>query len=200
METLEEKIRRVLRDRVELVSYDPAWPLLFEEEKRHLLSHLPEGLIIRIEHYGSTSIPGMIAKPVVDMLVEVPDLERVRELVPPILEAQGYDYFWRPTSGDDTPPFYAWFIKRDETGLRTHHIHMVEPHFRHWEGLVFRDYLITHPNHAEKYAELKTELARRFGDDRIAYTEAKTEFIHKILMLAQDQPSRIDTEGRRDTL
>jgi len=184
METLEQKIERVLKDRIELMPYDPAWPGLFEAEKAHLLACLPVGLITRIEHFGSTSIPGLTAKPVVDMLVEVPDLEAVRQQIPPVLEAQGYDYFWRPSEKEDGPPFYAWFIKRDENGERTHHIHMLEPHFRHWEGLVFRDYLRAHSDVAEEYASLKLNLSREFEHDRIGYTYGKTEFIQRVLDLA----------------
>ena len=184
METLEERIARVLKDRIELVPYDPAWPDLFEAEKAHLLDCLPSNLIVRIEHYGSTSIPDMVAKPVVDMLVEVPDLEAVREQVPPILEAQGYDFFWRPVGKDGEPPFYAWLIKRGSQGERTHHIHMVEASFRHWEGLVFRDYLRSHPDAALEYATLKQELSKKFADDRIAYTYGKTEFIQQVLNAA----------------
>ena len=86
---------------------------VFRREKEHLLSCLPTDLVGRIEHFGSTAVPGLAAKPVVDMLVEVADLEATRARIAPVLEAQGYDYFWRPTHGDDGPPFYAWFIKRD---------------------------------------------------------------------------------------
>lgn len=76
------------------------------------------------------------------MLVEVTDLRATRDRIVPVLQSQGYDYFWRPTYGDDGPPFYAWFIKRKpSTGARTHHIHMVESRFaEHWDRLLFRDY------------------------------------------------------------
>ena len=104
-----------------------------------------------------------------------------------MLESQGYDYFWRPTIGD-APPFYAWFIKRDPaTGVRTHHIHMVEntPEFAgHWERLLFRDYLIAHPELAREYAELKTRLAAS-EHDRVAYTAGKTEFVLRVTALAK---------------
>jgi GrpB-like predicted nucleotidyltransferase (UPF0157 family) len=112
-ETLEKKIQRVLREAVTISAYDPAWPEMFRREKEHLLKCLPSGSIRRIEHYGSTAVPGLAAKPIVDMLVEVTDLDETKTKIAPILEMQGYDYFWRPTSGDDVPPFYAWFIKRD---------------------------------------------------------------------------------------
>src|SRR5437016_12096621 len=101
METLEERIKRVLQEEVWLVPYDPAWPQVFEAEKRHLLNCLPSELIRRIEHFGSTAIPNLLAKPIVDMLAEVTSLEETRRRIVPVLAAQGYDYFWRPTGGDD---------------------------------------------------------------------------------------------------
>ena len=107
-------------------------------------------------------------------------LDATRKRIAPVLEAQGYDYFWRPSWGDDTPPFYAWFIKRANGGQRTHHIHMVEADFAHWERLLFRDYLIEHPDVAKQYGELKETLSKTHGNDRVAYTKAKTDFIKKI--------------------
>ncbi len=186
MESLEEKIQRVLLDRIELAPCDPTWPALFEEEKKHLQSCLPNELLGRIEHYGSTSIPGIMAKPVIDMLVEVSSLEETRKRIAPILEAQGYDYFWRPVGEDDIPPYYAWFIKRDGAGRRTHHIHMVESDFKLWEGLSFRNYLREHPETATAYEQLKLKLVQHHANDRIAYTLGKTEFIHGVLEKAME--------------
>jgi GrpB-like predicted nucleotidyltransferase (UPF0157 family) len=118
----------------------------------------------------------------VDVLVEVSDLEATKERIAPVLEAKDYEYFWRPTHGDDGPPFYAWFIKRNpRTGVRTHHIHMVESHFtEHWDRLLFRDYLIDHPTVAREYEALKVRLASNSSRDRIAYTRGKTEFIVRV--------------------
>ena len=182
METLEERIRRAVQEDVAIAPYDPAWPDLFLEEKAHLLSCLPGGLIRRVEHFGSTAIPGLAAKPVIDILVEVTDLEATQLRIVPVLEEQGYDYFWRPTHGDDGPPYYAWFIKRDRsTRLRTHHIHMVEREFvEHWDRLLFRDYLIEHPHVAEEYQALKLHLAAAYPNDRVAYTRGKTTFVSAI--------------------
>ena len=182
METPEQRIQRVVREEVAIAPYDPDWPELFRQEKEHLLSCLPNDLIRRVEHFGSTAVPRLAAKPIVDMLVEVTDLEATNVRIAPVLESQGYDYFWRPTYGDDGPPFYAWFIKRDlETGVRTHHIHMVEGHFaEHWDRLLFRDYLIEHPEVAKEYERLKAELASVNPHDRVTYTRGKTEFIVKI--------------------
>src|SRR5437667_10605191 len=95
METLEQRIQRVIHEEIAIAPYDPRWPTLFSQEKGHLESCLPRELITRIEHFGSTAVPGLAAKPVVDMLVEVTDLHATRTRIAPVLEAQGYDYFWR---------------------------------------------------------------------------------------------------------
>jgi len=182
-ETLEQRIARVVREEVAIAPYDAAWPEAFRAEKAHLLSCLPHELVRRVEHFGSTAVPGLAAKPIVDMLVEVSDLDAARTTIAPLLEAQGYDYFWRPTHGDDGPPFYAWFIKRDpQSGVRTHHVHMVDgtSAFReHWDRLLFRDHLIAHPDTARDYEALKRRLASS-SRDRVAYTQGKTAFIVRV--------------------
>jgi GrpB-like predicted nucleotidyltransferase (UPF0157 family) len=198
METLPEKIRRVVQEEVAVVPYDPRWPAMFREEKEHLLACLPKELIKRIEHFGSTAVPGLAAKPIVDMLVEVASLEAAKQQIAPILEAQGYDYFWRPSWGDDTPPFYAWFIKRGPQGQRTHHIHMVEAHFEHWDRLLFRDYLIENPAAAAEYQALKLRLAESYARDRVAYTKEKTEFIVRITQRAKKNCQTPQRLGRPD--
>ncbi len=187
METLQQRIERVVREEVTIAPYDLEWPESYRQEREHLLSCLPNDLIRRVEHFGSTAVPGLSAKPIVDMLVEVTDLEATRVRIAPVLESQGYDYFWRPTHGDDGPPFYAWFIKRDpQNGVRTHHIHMVEGDFTdHWDRLLFRDYLIAHPEVAREYEALKVRLASASPRDRVAYTRGKTEFIVRMAQEAK---------------
>lgn len=180
METLEEKVARVVKEDVAVVPYDPRWPAMFAEERNHLLSCLPHDLVRRIEHFGSTAVPGLAAKPIVDILVEVTSLDETKQRIVPILEAQGYDYFWRPSWGDDTPPFYAWFIKRDKNGDRTHHIHIVEAHFEHWDRLLFRDYLIERSEIGREYGDLKRRLCDVHRADRVSYTKAKSDFIRRV--------------------
>jgi len=184
-ETLEEKIQRVAAEEVSIVPYDPRWPGLFEREREHLRACLPPGLIGRVEHFGSTAVPGLPAKPIIDMLVEAFNPAKTRGEIAPILEGRGYDYFWRPAFDDDLPPFYAWFIKRDASGGRTHHLHMVEPDSELWDRLLFRDYLIAHPETAREYAALKTRLAEAHRGDRVAYTRAKTDFIAVVMSRAR---------------
>jgi GrpB-like predicted nucleotidyltransferase (UPF0157 family) len=197
METLEKKVARVLKEEIAIVSYDSRWPEMFEQERLHLISCLPRDLIKRIEHFGSTAIPGLPAKPIVDILVEVTSLDETKKRISPVLEEQGYEYFWRPTWGDDTPPFYTWFIKRDQYGNRTHHIHMVEGHFEHWDRLLFRDYLIEHPDIALEYGNLKTKLSGAHHNDRVAYTQAKTDFIRKITEKAKRYYKENDNDSKR---
>jgi GrpB-like predicted nucleotidyltransferase (UPF0157 family) len=179
-ETLEELLARLARDEIRLAPYDPAWPESFRAERERLRATLPEGLVGRIEHVGSTAVPGLVAKPVVDVLVEVASLEDAKARMVPVLVAQGCDYVWRPTTGDDGGPWYCWFIRRDAAGRRTHHLHVVEPHFPHWDRLRFRDWLIAHPDVAAEYAALKGMLAERHPGDRTAYTEGKTEFVVRV--------------------
>jgi GrpB-like predicted nucleotidyltransferase (UPF0157 family) len=184
-ETAEERIRRLSSEDIAIVPYDSCWPRLFAQERLLLTNWFGPHLIGRIEHFGSTAVPGMAAKPVIDMLIEVMSLERVRAEIVPVLKKNGYEYLWRPTHGDDGEPHYAWFIKRDADGRRTHHLHMVEPHFdEHWRRLEFRDFLIAHPRQAREYERLKRRLARAHSQDRAAYTRGKTAFIEETMAAA----------------
>jgi len=138
---LEQRIKDAICEEISIVPYNPEWPILFDNEAEFLRFKLPESLIKRIEHFGSTAIPGLAAKPIIDILVEVSSLAEAQKQIVPLLESEGYDYFWRT----DTEPAYAWFIKRDAEGKRTHHIHMVEADSKLWERLYFRDYLRKFP-------------------------------------------------------
>lgn len=189
-ESFEQKLCRVLAECIEIVDYDPSWPEVFAAEAARLRPFFPPGCIRRLEHIGSTAVPGLAAKPVVDILVGVEDVEPVRSEVAPRMEAAGYDYFWRPTSGDDGGPFYPWFIGRDVAGRRVSHIHVVTlDNAEQWDRVAFRDHLRAHPAVAAEYAALKRELASRHGGDREAYTQAKTAFILRVTALAVREAS-----------
>ena len=88
-------VERALHEPVEIVPYDPGWPALFAAEAEHLRALLPAVLIGRIEHFGSTAVPGLAAKPIVDMLLEVRSMEDVVQHIAPILKREGYEFFWR---------------------------------------------------------------------------------------------------------
>ncbi len=185
MESFEKKLARVLAERIELADYDPAWPERFEAEAARLCRYFPQGCTHRIEHIGSTAVPGLAAKPIVDILIGVENFGPVVQDVAPAMEAAGYDYFLRPEFGDDGPR-YPWFIGRGSCGTRTAHIHVTliddQPK---WDRVLFRDYLRRYQEAASSYAALKRDLVQRFPDDRAAYTLGKTAFIQKILTLAR---------------
>ncbi len=174
-----KRIQELVKEEVEIVSYNPEWPGYFEKEKKFLLSIIPGGLIKRIEHFGSTAIHGMCAKPIIDMLIEIKSNKDAKNIIVPILKSLGYEYFWRPTIGNK-PPFYHWFIKRNKKGQRTHHLHMVTKNSLLWDRLYFRDYLKKFPKEARIYDKLKKELSRKYPNDRVLYTKAKTRFIGRV--------------------
>jgi GrpB-like predicted nucleotidyltransferase (UPF0157 family) len=176
-DNLRKRIEKVVKEEISIVPYDPIWPEMFKEESEFLRKKLPKKLIKRIEHFGSTAVPGLSAKPIIDILVEVTSLKKTKELIVPILESKEYEYFWRPAFGDSGPPYYAWFIKRNSKGKRTHHIHMVEADSQLWDRLYFRDYLKEFPQTAAHYTKLKIELSKKHSKDRVKYTEEKSEFI-----------------------
>jgi len=178
-ENLEERIKQITQEPIEIVLYNPQWPHDFTKEKEHLLSILPHELIYRIEHFGSTAIPGLSAKPIIDILVEVRSLSDTKKHIVPKLTKQGYEYLWRPIIGE-SPPYYAWFIKRNKKNKRTHHIHMVEADSELWDRLYFRDYLREFPSIAKQYDSLKKTLAAKYPKDRVRYTKEKSAFIKKI--------------------
>lgn len=173
---LEARVAAAVREPVDMAEYDPAWPRLFEEEKARLAERFPPPLIGRIAHFGSTAVPGLAAKPVIDMLAETACSAQARRVIAPALEKAGYDYFWRPAF-DGSNEHYAWFIRRGADGRRTHHIHVVEASSSLWERLYFRDYLRVFPETAREYEHLKRRLAAKYRADRVAYTEGKTAFI-----------------------
>lgn len=181
MTNTRQRVRRAREEKVALSDYDPQWPHWFEQEARHLRTIVPPAMLGRIAHFGSTAVAGMVAKPIIDMLIEVPSLQRVHDTIAPLLERHGYEYFWRPSWRDNLTPEYTWFIKRDAQGRRTHHLHMLPPDAPQWDRLLFRDHLAAHPQVAQAYASLKRQLVDADPDDRIAYARAKSHFIEAVM-------------------
>ena len=158
--------------------YQETWPQLFIAEKERLSSLLPASS--RIEHIGSTSVPGLAAKPVIDIMVGLADFAVADELVPCIASLQ-YEYL----KFIESQMPYRRFFRKFEGQIRTHHIHMVEIGTEFWNRhLAFRNYLREHDDVANDYATLKRELAQRDWDDMNDYADAKTEFIRKFEALA----------------
>ncbi|MBD2536808.1 GrpB family protein [Nostoc flagelliforme FACHB-838] len=170
-------------DEIEIVEYDPCWPTLFEEEAARIFAALGNDKVIAIEHFGSTAIPGLAAKPVIDLMVGVHSIEAAKPIIP-LLEALEYIYW-----PDDPRPGRMFFVK----GMppygkrRTHHVHVVEAYSEFWERLLFRDYLLTHPEEAKRYEVLKRNLAERFQKDREGYTNGKSIYIQMVLEKARHE-------------
>jgi len=154
--------------------YQPDWPQKFEEEKQQLSTVLPDASMI--EHIGSTAVPGLAAKPVIDIMIGLADFAVANELVPRIVEFQ-YEYLQFIES--EMP--YRRFFRKFQGEERTHHIHMVAIGSEFWNRhLAFRNYLRSHDEAAAQYAALKRELAQREWDDMNDYADAKTTFIRSI--------------------
>jgi GrpB-like predicted nucleotidyltransferase (UPF0157 family) len=153
---------------------DPRWPERFERERLALEEAIGAWAVGGIHHVGSTAVPGLAAKPVIDILVGIESLEEGRACFEPLVELE---YLYAPYRSAEM----HWFCK-PHPSRRTHHLHLVPAGSRRFEEeLTFRDRLRSDSGMARDYAELKQELARRFPTDREAYTDAKAEFIRAAL-------------------
>ncbi len=162
---------------VVIVAYDPTWPTRFETAACELRETVG-ALLVAIEHVGSTAVPGLAAKPIIDMMAFVPRFVDGFTTVTPLV-ARGWE-----SLGEYGIPGRHYFRRR-RGGRATHHLHMfgVDPQHPRPE-IVFRDYLRLHADVAAEYATLKSALAARHRNDREAYTEGKTAFIREALRRA----------------
>ncbi len=161
-----------MADEIKIEPANPIWSKLFEVEKAQLLAALSSHFVA-IEHFGSTAIPGLDAKPIIDMLGGVKSMAEADALLGPLCQLG-----W-----DTSPEFNATlsdrrFLLRWPGGIRTHHLHLVVYGGEQWQQrLKFRDCLRANPALAQQYQKLKYELAAKHRDDREAYTDAKSDFI-----------------------
>ena len=161
------------RDGIELLPHNPLWTIMYSEERDRLLSALGE-MVRGIDHVGSTAVPGLEAKPIIDIMVSVDILElgTVKE----ILEDAGYLHVPIEERG-------RLFFRKGMP--RTHHLHVVRiGSWEYWKHLFFRDRLMDNKDETREYAALKMELAERFHHDREAYTKGKEAFIEGLLAKA----------------
>jgi GrpB-like predicted nucleotidyltransferase (UPF0157 family) len=175
-----------------LVPYDPRWPALFEEEQACLQAAIGEWAA-DIQHVGSTAIPGIAAKPIIDIAVHLDSLADALRCITPLTEI-GYECL-----GEFGIPGRIYFRKRTDSPLpgqahdgvgRTHQIHMYETgHEQYAKQIVFRDYLRSHADSAREYEALKRDLAARSSNIE-EYAESKSEFVQRILALARHEAPR----------
>lgn len=164
--------------RVILVPHDPKWAEEFAHESARIATALGE-VLVGLHHIGSTAIPGIAAKPVIDMLAEVTDVHLLDVQVERF-EGLGYQ-----AMGEFGLPGRRYFRKNDAAGTRTHHIHAfamgAQEVQRH---LSFRDFLRAHADQARRYEDLKRELAARYPEDVHAYTDGKTDLVAELDAMA----------------
>lgn len=169
-------------DSIELAPYNTDWTDLATSEIKKLHQALPVEHILDIQHVGSTAIPGIKAKPIIDIQIAVDSLLAIKQTTIDNLKSLKYEY-WH----DNPDPERMFFVKGMPPfgDKRTHHLHIVELTSRHWqEKIQFRDYLLSHPEVAQEYEKLKIQLANQYPYDREKYTDTKTQFIHDILQKA----------------
>ena len=169
------------KDHVEIIPYNPEWPHQAQVEMDKISNALPKDCLIDIQHVGSTAIPGLSAKPIIDMQIAARSLDEMKVIAVPALQKIGYEY-WA-----DNPDAERLFLVKGMPPFgekRTHHVHIFEPTSKHWmERILFRDYLIAHPETAKEYEQLKIKLAQEHTFDREQYTAAKADFVKKVLAL-----------------
>jgi GrpB-like predicted nucleotidyltransferase (UPF0157 family) len=176
---------------IDVVPYDPAWPEEFARERDRIRNALGD-VAVRIEHNGSTAVPGLSAKPVIDIQISVAALHPM-DLYERPLAALGYTHV--PHEDDAWCPFFH----RPADWPHTHHVHVVAAgDDEERRTLAFRDYLRAHPDAAREYEALKRRLADRFNvstfDSQQAYADGKTEFVGRILAQARGgDPDRRDS-------
>jgi GrpB-like predicted nucleotidyltransferase (UPF0157 family) len=165
---------RIADEPIRLTSYELDWPARFESERATLEEAIGTWATGGIHHVGSTAVPGLEAKPIVDILVGVDSLEAAQPCFAPLAQL---GYLYAPYRADEM----HWFCK-PHPSHRTHHLHLVPTGSKRFrDELAFRDRLRASPEAAGEYAALKRDLAARYADDREAYTDAKADFIGRIL-------------------
>jgi GrpB-like predicted nucleotidyltransferase (UPF0157 family) len=166
-----------------LADYNEEYPKWYELEKENLLGQFSDGVIIRISHIGSTAVPGLLSKPIIDILMEVSTQIQTKNIADR-LKSSG----WILMNSVDTPSFRQSYNKGytkygfDE---KVYHLHV--RYVDDWNELYFRDYLIEHPEIAKEYADLKQNLKEKYEHNRDAYTDAKDEFVNHYTQLAKTQ-------------
>ena len=173
-----DKERQIRIYPVILSEYNPAWPEWFTEEKIKLERLIGTENIARINHFGSTSVPGLASKPTVDMLLEIQQTTDIDKLIASLPQPE---YICLNPPDMPTPPPHLVFLKGylpNGFAEKVYHIHVRYP--GDWDELYFRDYLITHPGTTAEYATLKRRLFNEYEFNRDGYTAAKSAFVRLV--------------------
>jgi len=170
---------------IRIVAYNPEWKMLFKQEMELIKRTLGEDVALNIEHFGSTSVEELAAKPTIDIIVEVSKLnDEIKKYITQKLKMIGYGNMYNAEK-ENKMTFGKGYDKNYNCN-QTYHIHIREKGNTQQEEIFFRDYLRRNPDARDKYAELKYSLAERYQYNREDYTNAKTEFIMKITEAAKN--------------
>jgi len=173
-----KKIIGLERGKVNLLFYNSKWKELYKREEELLYSSIGN-YVLDIQHIGSTSIPGILAKPIIDIAVGLKSLDLVKKIIKP-LKSIGYQYL-----GEKGVTNRHFFVKGIEKN-RTHYLHVEKLGSKNWKNhILFRDYLLKNKEAAKEYSQLKRELALKYKNDRDAYLTEKESFIQKIIKRAK---------------
>lgn len=184
LETDEERRTRIYP--VILSEYNSAWPKWFAEEKEVIKQLVGEENIAGIHHYGSTSVPGLTAKPTIDILLEINETAVIEDLITALPPSE-YICLSGSALTMPTPAPHVMFLKGylpNGFAEKVYHIHVVYP--GEHDELLFRDYLIAHPEAAAEYTELKCKLFRDYEYDRDRYTDEKADFVRSVTVKARN--------------
>lgn len=166
---------------IELSSHKPEWREAYAAEESAIRRSVGEKDVLRIHHIGSTAVPGLIAKPTVDVLLEITD---GADLVKLKTSMENLGYLYSPQPNNPAP--HAMYLKGyTPQGYAGQCFHVHVRYAGDWDELYFRDYLRAHSDAARQYGNLKTALQKQFRQDRDGYTAAKTEFVRKITALGR---------------
>ncbi|HLO14300.1 MAG TPA: GrpB family protein [Anaerolineales bacterium] len=171
-----------------VVDYDPQWPVLFEQEKQQIIAALGNQVLL-IEHIGSTAVPGLAAKPIIDIGVGIRSLAEAQDLIPSI---ESLKYIYEPVLEQLLPA--RRFFWKGTPAIHTYHLHLTEvdsPVLL--RPIRFRDYLREHPESAGEYGALKKKLAKRCKQDIGAYVAGKAALVESIMKQAEQEIAQPDT-------
>ncbi|NLE02993.1 MAG: GrpB family protein [Fibrobacter sp.] len=165
-----------------LSEYQENWKQLYQDEKEVITEFIGKNLI-EIDHIGSTSVPGIMAKPTIDILVQIDDSTDLEEFIEKF-KNHGYNYIPQSTKPAPGMMYTKGYSENGFVG-QTYHVHV--RYQGDWEEICFRDYLIRHPEIAREYVRLKLLLQEKYRNDRELYTEGKGEFIRRVCCLAREE-------------
>jgi GrpB-like predicted nucleotidyltransferase (UPF0157 family) len=163
---------------IEISQYDTNWPNVYEAERERIEKNITPTLFSRIEHFGSTSVPGLSSKNTIDILMAVEfDDTQNHELIEQMKNI-GYDFNWQ-NEGENPHMVFVKGYDPENPKQQTYHIHAAPQDHILWNRIHFRNYLIAHPQVAKAYEDLKRSLADKYKHERVEYRIAKTEFINE---------------------